>query len=64
MWRPETPVVSRTQLIEELRVRAVQLRASAAGTDTEVRAAEALRQWADDLDSEVHALVISSWGGP
>jgi hypothetical protein len=36
--------------------------AASAGADG--RAADAIRQWADDLEREAHALLISSWGAP
>ena len=63
MWRPDIPTISRARSIEELRVRAVQLRESA-GTGSDARAAEALRRWAEELEAEAHALVIGSWGAP
>ncbi len=62
MWRPQTPAVPPARLIEELQTRASELREAAKTANAE--AAESIRQWADDLESEVHALVIGSWGAP
>jgi hypothetical protein len=59
MWRPETPALTHGRLIEELRVRVDELRQAA--TARETRAAEALRQWATELEIEMHSLVMRSW---
>ena len=60
MWRPETPALSHGHLIDELRVRVEELRQLATG-DHGSRAAEALRQWASELESEIHGVVTRSW---
>ena len=59
MWRPETPAVPHGRLIEELLVRVDELRQAA--PRAEARTGESLRQWADDLELQIHALVMRSW---
>jgi hypothetical protein len=46
-------------LIEELLVRVDELRQAAARA--EARTSESLHQWADDLELQIHALVMRSW---
>jgi hypothetical protein len=59
MWRPETPAIPHGRLIEELLVRVDRLRQAA--PRAEARIDESIRQWAAELESEIHTLVMRSW---
>lgn len=59
MWRSETASVPHDYLIEELRVRVDDLRKAA--PRAEARIGESIRQWAAELETEIHTLVMRSW---
>jgi hypothetical protein len=61
MWRPEMPAIGNPFTIDELLTRVERVREWAADKAARSDVAEALHQWADDLEAEARTLETTRW---